>query len=72
MNTIEEKRLNIITQLCYTARPDFEYLSRPTGEACHVRRPYDERMTQTGLWQSMQKIFDNEILPHMNFKENEL
>ena len=55
--------------MCYSSRPDFEYLPRPTGETKHERRSYDPRMATTSLWCSMAKIFDNDILPHMNFKE---
>ena len=69
MNDFKQKRLDIITKMAYTARPDFEYLPRPTGETKHERRSYDPRMATTSLWCSMAKIFDNDILPHMNFKE---
>lgn len=69
MNDFKQKRLDIITQMTYTARPDFEYLPRPTGETKHVRRSYDPRMATTSLWCSMAKIFDNDILPYMNFKD---
>jgi hypothetical protein len=54
--------------MCYTSRPDFEYLPCPT-ETKHERKPYDPRMKTTSLWCSMAKIFDNDILPHMNFKD---
>ena len=64
----ETIRLEIITQMCYTSRPDFEYLPCPT-ETKHERKPYDPRMKTTSLWCSMAKIFDNDILPHMNFKD---
>jgi hypothetical protein len=70
MTDFEQKRLSIITNMCYSARPDFEYLPRPTGETKHERRAYDPRMATTSLWCSMAKIFDNDILPYMNFKEN--
>ncbi len=70
MTDFEQKRLSIITNMCYSTRPDFEYLPRPTGETKHVRRAYDPRMKTTSLWCSMAKIFDNDILPYMNFKEN--
>jgi hypothetical protein len=65
----EEIRLSIITNMCYSARPDFEYLPRPTGETKHERRKFDPQMKTTSLWCSMAKIFDNDILPYMNFKD---
>lgn len=69
MTDFEQKRLSIITNMCYSSRPDFEYLPRPTGETKHERRKFDPRMKTTSLWCSMAKIFDNDILPYMNFKD---
>jgi hypothetical protein len=69
MTDFEQIRLSIITNMCYSARPDFEYLPRPTGETKHERRKFDPQMKTTSLWCSMAKIFDNDILPYMNFKD---
>ena len=69
MTDFEQKRLSIITEMCYSSRPDFEYLPRPTGETKHERRKFDPQMKTTSLWCSMAKIFDNDILPYMNFKD---
>jgi hypothetical protein len=57
-------RENIITNMCFTYRHDYDILkSEAVG--------FSSGMTQeerTYLWNTMAQIFDNDIAPHMEFK----
>jgi hypothetical protein len=61
-----KKREEIITSMCYTWRHDYGLDKDPEntfvfGSGMTV----EERQS---LWNQMAQIFDNDILPHMEFK----
>lgn len=58
-------RDEIITSMCYTYRHDYG-LDRPKGQFVGSGMSQSERET---LWQQMAQIFDNAILPYMEFKK---
>jgi hypothetical protein len=63
-------REQIITSMCYTWRHDYGLIknSDPGG----YNFPFESGMTteeQKALWHQMAQIFDNDILPNMDFKE---
>ena len=61
-------REQIITSMCYTYRHDYG-LDKPEGD--NFANKLSSGMTQTqreSLWRQMAQIFDNDILPHMEFK----
>jgi hypothetical protein len=61
-------REQIITSMCYTYRHDYG-LDKPEGD--NFASKLSSGMTQTqreSLWRQMAQIFDNDILPHMEFK----
>lgn len=58
-----KSRESIITDMCYTNRPDFEYMFDRPADSKQLRRPYEIAMTTSSLWQQMAKLFDTEILP---------
>lgn len=58
-------REQIITNMCYTFRHDY-------GLTKDLKHPLSSGMTdveRTQLWNSMAQIFDNDILPNMDFKK---
>ena len=57
----------IITSMCYTWRHDYG-LDRSRGDFSGSGMSQSERET---LWNSMEHLFDNNITPYMEFK-NEL
>jgi hypothetical protein len=61
MKTREE----IITSMCYTMRHDYG-LDRPKGQFIGSGMSQSER---EALWLQMAQIFDNDILPYMEFKK---
>jgi hypothetical protein len=58
-------REQIITSMCYTARHDYG-LDRPKGQFIGSGMSQSER---EALWNQMAQIFDNDILPYMEFKK---
>jgi hypothetical protein len=66
MKTREE----IITSMCYTYRHDYGLIKEadPGG----YMFPFQSGMTEIerrALWNQMSQIFDNDILPYMEFKK---
>ena len=60
-------RDEIITDMCYTYRHDYG-LNRSESDPTWVAG-----MTQSereGLWRTMAQIYDNNIAPHMEFKND--
>lgn len=65
-----KNRVDIITSMCYTYRHDYGLVKEadPGGYTF----PGLAGMTQQErefLWQQMAQIFDNDIAPHMEFKQ---
>ena len=61
-------REQIISSMCYTYRHDYG-LDKPEGD--NFASKLSSGMTQAqreSLWRQMAQIFDNDILPHMEFK----
>lgn len=61
-------REQIIYGMCMTFRHDYG-LDKPEGD--NFASKLSSGMTQTqreSLWRQMAQIFDNDILPHMEFK----
>ena len=61
-------REQIISSMCYTYRHDYG-LQKPTGD--NFASKLSSGTTQAereSLWRQMAQIFDNDILPHMEFK----
>jgi hypothetical protein len=57
-------RENIITNMCFTYRHDYSIIKSEVGG-------FSSGMTaeeRTYLWNTMAQIFDNDIVPHMEFK----
>jgi len=68
MISISEKRTreDIITSMCFTWRHDYG-LDRDSAEGFLSGTTKKER---EDLWRQMAQIFDNDIAPHMDFKNN--
>lgn len=65
MKTREE----IITSMCYTCRHDYGLLKEEDpGGYTFPGIAGMTREEQQSLWQQMAQIFDNDIAPHMEFK----
>jgi hypothetical protein len=61
----QEKRIDVINDMCYTSRHDFGLVKNPD-------RPLESGMTEAErefLWNEMAQIFDNCIAPKMDFKK---
>ena len=66
MKTREE----IITGMCYTWRHDYGLVKE--SDPCGYDFPMESGLTEGErrlLWQQMAQIFDNDIIPHMEFKK---
>ncbi len=62
-------REEIITSMCYTYRHDFGLnKSLGTGFADIISSGMTDEERQA-LWNQMAQIFDNDILPYMEFKK---
>lgn len=59
-------REQIITSMCYTYRHDYGLDKRYDGYTFEAGMTQQERES---LWNTMAQIFDNNILPYMDFKE---
>ena len=62
-----KSRDEIITSMCYTFRHDYGLDKHPDDA------PFVAGMTpreREALWNQMSQIFDNDILPHMDFKND--
>jgi len=57
-------REQIITSMCYTWRHDYGLRK---GEATTLSSGMTEEEAKA-LWEQMEQIFDNDIIPHMKFK----
>ena len=64
MKTREE----IITSMCYTCRHDYGLDKHPDDAAFVSGVTGSERKM---LWNQMAQIFDNDILPHMEFRQDD-
>ena len=64
MKTREE----IITSMCYTYRHDYGLDRHPDDAAFVAGMTGSER---TALWKQMAQIFDNNIWPHMTFRDED-
>lgn len=60
-------RDEIITNMCYTYRHDYG-LTRSDDDPPWVAGMTDKE--RTGLWQTMAQIFDNNIAPYMEIKND--
>ena len=63
-------REQIITSMCYTWRHDYGLRK---GGAEGYGSAFSSGMTDEEarlLWQQMAQIFDNDIVPHMEFKDD--
>jgi hypothetical protein len=66
---IMKTREEIITAMCYTWRHDYGLDKHVgTGFADIISSGMSENERQT-LWNQMAQIFDNDIVPHMEFKK---
>lgn len=59
-------REQIITSMCYTSRHDYGLNRHPDALPFEAGITQDEREF---LWQQMAQIFDNDIAPYMDFKD---
>jgi len=64
MKTREE----IITSMCYTYRHDYGLDKHPDDAAFVAGMTVSQR---TALWKQMAQIFDNNIWPHMGFRDED-
>jgi hypothetical protein len=64
MKTREE----IITSMCYTYRHDYGLDKHPNDAAFVSGVTGAERKM---LWNQMAQIFDNDMLPHMEFRQDD-
>ena len=63
---MSKSREDIITSMCYTYRHDYGLLVK------YKTSPLDSGMTAVEreiLWKTMAQIFDNDIMPFMEFKK---
>ena len=58
-------REQIITSMCYTYRNDYGLNKLPTDPSWCAGMTDQERQ---GLWRTMAQIYDNDIAPHMELK----
>jgi hypothetical protein len=63
MKTREE----IITSMCYTMRHDYGLDKHPDDAAFVTGLTGSQRKA---LWNQMSQLFDNDIAPYMDFKNN--
>ena len=61
-------REQIITSMCYTYRHDYGLDRHPDDAAFVAGMTGSER---TALWKQMAQIFDNDIWPHMTFRDED-
>lgn len=62
----KKTREQIIQSMCYTSRHDYGLDKHPDDA------PFVAGMTQRerdSLWQQMAQLFDNDIAPYMDFKD---
>ena len=64
MKTREE----IITSMCYTYRHDYGLDKHPDDASFVAGMTGSQRKA---LWNDMAQIFDNDILPHMQFRQDD-
>jgi hypothetical protein len=61
-------REQIISSMCYTYRHDYG-LDKPEGDSFASKLSSGTTQAEReSLWRQMAQIFDNDILPHMEFK----
>ena len=58
----------VITSMCYTMRHDYG-LDRPTDSPFPLSSGLTDR-ERLELWNQMAQIFDNDIAPYMEFKND--
>jgi hypothetical protein len=58
-------RDEIVTAMCYTYRHDYG-LTKPAGDKLGSGMTTEQ---QQALWRQMAQIFDNDIVPNMEFKK---
>ena len=64
-------RDEIITSMCYTYRHDYGLVKE--SDPCGYSFPLQSGMTEIerhALWNQMAQIFDNDIAPNMEFKND--
>lgn len=64
-----KSREEIITSMCYTWRHDYGLVKHPDPGGYTF--PLESGMTEIerqALWKNMAQLFDNDIAPHMEFK----
>ena len=64
MKTREE----IITSMCYTYRHDYGLDKHPDDASFVAGMTGSQRKA---LWNDMAQLFDNDILPHMQFRQDD-
>lgn len=62
-------RKTIITNMCYTYRHDFGLEKTPGDSFAHSLSSGMTADERQHLWNTMAQIFDNDIAPHMEFKQ---
>ena len=62
-------REDIILAMCYTYRQDYG-LERAVGFGCNVLACGTTHAEREKIYNNMAQIFDNCILPHMEFKDD--
>jgi hypothetical protein len=62
-----KNREEIITSMCYTTRHDYG-LGRPADSPFPLASGLTDQ-ERLALWNQMAQIFDNDILPYMEFKK---
>lgn len=60
-------REQIITSMCYTYRHDYG-LTISEDDRMYTLNSGMTKSEQASLWRDMAQIFDNDIAPHMEFK----
>jgi hypothetical protein len=61
-------REDIITSMCYTWRHDYGFTKDPGAHKLSAGMTREE---QQFLWRQMAQIFDNDIAPHMELKNED-
>jgi hypothetical protein len=60
-------REQIITSMCYTYRHDYG-LTISEDDKMYTLNSGVTELERKGIWNTMAQIFDNNIAPHMEFK----
>jgi hypothetical protein len=63
-------REQIITSMCYTYRHDFGLFRKEPRTALNIMEAGMTALEQRALWDQMAQIFDNDIAPNMEFRND--